>query len=117
MKILVVDDEELVRWFLERALRKSGHEVVTASNIFDASARLESDRIDVLILDLRMSDGNGIELIRKMEGLIQQPKVVVCSAFITPELEQEFRKKGLGILKKPFKLDELNRTVQQCLST
>jgi two-component system, NtrC family, response regulator PilR len=116
MKILVVDDEELVRWFLERALRKGGHEVLTASNISDASKRLETDRIDIVILDLRMSDGSGIELIRKMEKNKQYTKVVVCSAFITPELEQEFRKKKIAILKKPFKLDELNRTVQQCLT-
>jgi two-component system, NtrC family, response regulator PilR len=117
MKVLVVDDEELVRWFLERALRKSGYEVVTAANISDASAKLESDKIDILILDLRMPGGSGMELIRKMEGVVQQPKMVVCSAFITPELEQEFRKKGIGILRKPFKIDELNRTVQQCSRT
>lgn len=116
MKILVVDDEQLVRWFLDRALRKSGHEVITASNISEAFEKLNTEKIDMLFVDLRMSEGNGTELIEKMGKLTLKPKVVVCSAFITSELEEGFRNKGICILKKPFKLDELNSAVQQCLS-
>jgi DNA-binding NtrC family response regulator len=116
MKILVVDDEQLVRWFLHRALTKSGHEVITASDIFEASEKLDAEKIDILFVDLRMSEGNGTELLAKLESLTPKPKAVVCSAFITPEMEEEFKSKGICILRKPFKLDELNRTVQQCLN-
>jgi DNA-binding NtrC family response regulator len=115
MKIMVVDDEQLVRWFLNRALRKSGHEVITASSISEAFEKLDMEKFDMLFLDLRMPEGNGTELIEKMGQLNLKPKVVVCSAFITPELEEEFRHKGMCILKKPFKLDELNKTMQECL--
>lgn len=114
MKILVVDDEQLVRWFLDRALRKSGHEVVAVSNISEAFEKLQTEKFDMLFVDLRMPEGRGAELIEKMEKLIQKPRVVVCSAFITSEMEEEFRNKGLCILKKPFKLDELSSAVQQC---
>lgn len=62
-----------------------------------------------------MPDGNGRELIDKIANLALKPEVVVCSAFITPEMEQEFRNKGICILKKPFTLDELNKIVQQCI--
>jgi hypothetical protein len=41
-------------------------------------------------------------------------KVIVCSAFITPEIEEEFKGMGISVLKKPFKLDELNRAPQNC---
>ena len=112
---MVVDDEQLVRWFLNRALRKSGHEVSTVSSISEAFEKLATEKIDMLFLDLRMPEGYGTELIEKMGQLNQKPKVVVCSAFITPELEEEFRSKGICILRKPFKLDELNSTMQQCL--
>jgi len=115
MKILVVDDEQLVRWFLERALTKNGHQVSTASNIADASEKLNTEKIDVVFVDLRMPEGNGTELIEKLDTVTLKPKVVVCSAFITPELEEEFRSKGIYTLKKPFKLDELHSVVQQCL--
>lgn len=114
MKVLVVDDEQLVRWFLDRALRKSGYEVITASNIAEASSKLESKDIDILFIDLRMPEGNGTELIKKLGDRAQRPKIVVCSAFITAELEEEFRNSGIFILKKPFKLDELNTTLKKC---
>jgi len=115
MKILVVDDEQLVRWFLDRALKKSGHEVITASNIAEAAERLKTDAIEVLFLDLRMPEGSGVELIRQLGQPEKQPKIIVCSAFITPELEDEFKGKGICTLKKPFKLEELNETLKKCL--
>lgn len=115
MKVLVVDDEQLVRWFLDRALKKSGHEVITASNIAEAAEKLKTEKIDLLFVDLRMPDGGGVELIRQIEHVKQRPKIIVCSAFITGELEDEFRSKGICTLKKPFKLDELNDTLKMCL--
>jgi len=116
MKILVVDDEQLVRWFLDRALKKGGYEVITASNIAEAYEKLNREKIDILFVDLRMPDGNGRELIEKTANLTLKPKVIVCSAFITSEQEEEFRNNGMCILKKPFRLDELNRVVQQCIN-
>jgi DNA-binding NtrC family response regulator len=115
MKILVVDDEQLVRWFMERALRKTGHDVITASSIADAYEKLGSQDIDLLFIDLRMPEGNGLEVIKKVANSPGKIKVVVCSAFVTSELEEEFRDKGIHVLKKPFKLDELNTVVRNCL--
>jgi len=115
MRILIVDDEQLVRWFMDRALRKSGHEVVTAANILEAGARLDAGDIDLLFIDLRMPEGNGTELIKKVVNSPNQPKIIVCSAFITPELEDEFRSSGICILKKPFKLEELNNALRSCI--
>ncbi len=115
MKILVVDDEQLVRWFLDRALRKNGHEVVTAGNVEDAAVKLSSEAIDVLLVDLRMRGENGRELIGKVDIRGEKPKVIVFSAFITAELEEELRQKGVCVLRKPLMLDELNKAVQICL--
>jgi DNA-binding response OmpR family regulator len=114
MKILVVDDEHLVRWFLERALLKGGFEVVTASDLGEASEKLDAGAFDLVIVDLRMPGGSGIELIEKAEGLGRKPKIVVCSAFVTEELEEKFRCRGICILKKPFKLEELNDALADC---
>ena len=115
MKILVVDDEQLVRWFLDRALKKGGHDVITASNIGEASEKLDSENIDLLFVDLRMPEGNGTELIKKVGNMPKKPRVIVCSAFITTDLEEEFKNKGICILKKPFKLDELNYALKVCI--
>ncbi len=115
MKILVVDDEQLVRWFMERALRKGGHEVFTVSTVAEAYKTLAAQDIDLLFIDLRMPEGNGLEVIKKVASSPRKIKVVVCSAFITSELEDEFKYQGIHVLKKPFKLDELVTTVKNCL--
>jgi DNA-binding NtrC family response regulator len=115
MKILVVDDEQLVRWFLDRALRKNGHEVITAENVQDALAKLSAESIDVLLIDLRMPGESGTELVGKVDIRGKKPRVIVCSAFVNAELEEELRQKGACILKKPVLLDELNDAVQICL--
>lgn len=114
MKILVVDDEKLVLWFLDKALRKSGHEVITVSNIADAYVKLGSEDIDILFIDLRMPDGDGRELLKKLSDKPEKPKIVVCSAFITSELEEELKNRKIFFLKKPFKLDELRNTLEKC---
>jgi DNA-binding NtrC family response regulator len=116
MRMLVVDDEQLVRWFLGRALRKNGHEVIIASNVSEAIEKLGTEKFDMMFIDLRMPEGNGTELIAKVWTLAVKPKVVVCSAFISSDLEEEFKNKGIFTLKKPFKLDELNIVVQKCLN-
>jgi DNA-binding response OmpR family regulator len=53
MRILVMDDEQSIRRVLDRAPRKDGHEVVTPENVEDASVKLTSERIDVLLLRIR----------------------------------------------------------------
>jgi DNA-binding NtrC family response regulator len=113
MKILVVDDEQLVRWFLERALKKEGHEVLTISNITEAFEKLSSGDVDILFIDLRMPEGSGTDLLQKIRNISRKPKIVVCSAYITPELEKEFRDNGILILKKPFKIEELKNIIKK----
>ena len=115
MKILVVDDEQLVRWFLERALKKWGHEVVSVSNAKDAMSEITTSDFDILFTDLRMPEESGTKILNSLEGVENNNmKVVVCSAFITPELSQDFQGKGFLTLKKPFKLAELESTLDQC---
>jgi DNA-binding NtrC family response regulator len=115
MNILVVDDEQLVRWFLERALKKWGHEVNTASNIREAMKLIEEGGVDILFTDLRMPEGNGADMLDRLSDIAEkQPKVVVCSAFITADMAKEFKDRGFVTLKKPFKLSELQEAVMQC---
>ncbi len=115
MKILVVDDEQLVRWFLDRALKKGGHEVITASSAGEALEKLRTGRFDLLFMDLRMPEVSGTELIKQLGSLPYTLRVIVCSAYITADLEADFMRSGICILKKPFKLDELNRALEGCL--
>lgn len=116
-RILVVDDEQLVRWFLERALKKWGHEVISVGSSGEAVSQLKNSAFDIIFTDLRMPEGNGTDLIKVLREKPDGIKIVVCSAFITSELADDFKKKGILILKKPFKLAELENTLKLCSIT
>lgn len=111
-KALIIDDEDLILWFLERALKKRGYEVVIARNIREASEELNKGNFDIIFTDLRMPGGNGTELLGKMGEITQRARVIVCSAFINNELISIFKDRGIGILEKPFRLDELEEVLK-----
>ena len=114
MRILIVDDEQLVRWFLERALQKWGHDVLSAPNVSEAIELLGREKFDILFTDLRMPEGNGTHIISRVSELTDKMKVVVCSAFVTPEMAEDFKAQGIITLKKPFKLAELEDVLKLC---
>ncbi len=113
MNILVVDDEQLVRWFLERALKRKGHIVTVVSSVSKALDMIDRERFDLVITDLRMPEANGTILIEKLCEMPTPPKIIVCSAYITPELDAEYYKRGIVTLKKPFKLNELDSALER----
>ncbi len=111
MRVLVVDDEQLVRWFLERALKRWDYRVTSVSNVNDALAITDREDFDIVFTDLKMPEGKGEILVDKLSALPRRPHIVVCSAYITPELANSFRNRGILTLKKPFKLTELKETL------
>jgi len=113
MKILIVDDEQLVRWFMERALIKKGFEVKSASSVQSALDILEKEDFHIVFTDLKMPEENGAILVEKLRDTPHPPEIVVCSAYITSEADQHFRKMGVHTLKKPFKLKELEAILQE----
>jgi CheY-like chemotaxis protein len=113
--ILAVDDEELVRHFMQRTLRGAGYQVVLASNGFEALAllRVGEAAIDLVITDLRMPGMRGEELGVKIGQLPSPPPVLYVSASNEPppgDPEVQF-------LEKPFAPADLIRVVKQILST
>lgn len=81
-RLLIVDDEKTVRMMLEKALRKSDYEVVSASNGVDAYEILLTEKIDFCIIDYTMPYMNGLELIQLMqnnEGLKDIPFILLSA--------------------------------------
>lgn len=117
MNVLVVDDEQLVRWFLERALSKRGHDVTTTGSARDAMGLLQKGGYDVLFTDLKMPEEDGNSLIWKVLEDDRRPRIVVCSAFVTDEMAEDFRSKGIITIKKPFKITELEEALREIHSS
>lgn len=112
MKTLVVDDEMLVRYSIERILRKWGHSTINAENVSTARLALEAMTFDKVIVDLRMPGENGMVLIEELLGEGYLPEqLIVCSAFVSDDLEEDLNGRGVGIVRKPFTIDEFMEVV------
>jgi CheY-like chemotaxis protein len=112
--VLVVDDEVNLRFAIERGLRKAGHHADSASTVRQAIERLRSQPYDTVVTDLRMPGGDGLELIQWLGSYSPSTKILVVSAYITPEFRKEYgNQASIGILEKPVELAKLIELVEQ----
>jgi DNA-binding NtrC family response regulator len=104
LRILVVEDEYLMRWSLAEALRAAGHTVRQAADAAEAIRALrESPAVDVILLDCRLPDSDDLTLLCTIRCLAPRTPVVMMTAFGTPELFGRARELGVAdILTKPF---------------
>ncbi|MFP3929123.1 MAG: sigma-54-dependent transcriptional regulator [Desulfobacteraceae bacterium] len=115
-RILVVDDEQSMREFLEILLTSEGYEVALASNGTEAFSRLDQDAFDLIISDIRMKDIDGIEVLKKAKGIAPDAVVVMISAFATAETAVQAMKEGAyDYIPKPFKVREFKKIVKEAL--
>jgi DNA-binding NtrC family response regulator len=115
-RLLVVDDEKLIRGSLQRALAGLGYEVDAADSSAAALTALARTRFDLVVLDLKLPDGTGLALLRRIVGEAPDTKVVVITAHGTVETAVEAMKLGAyDFIKKPFELDEILTTASNAL--
>ncbi len=115
-RVLVIDDELSMREMLTIMLGKEGHEVVTAASRAEAARVLERGPVDLIVTDLRLPDGDGIEILRHVKAAAPETVVVVMTAYSTTETAVAALKLGAhDYLIKPFDVDELKIVVRNAL--
>jgi len=115
-RILVVDDEVGMVESLEIFLKKEGYIVDTATSGKEALERLKERHYDLLILDVRMEDIDGIEVLRRARNLSQDVTAIMISAYASPESAVNAMMEGAyDYLPKPFKIAELRRVIKEAL--
>jgi DNA-binding NtrC family response regulator len=108
MRILLVEDEKASRISLARTLAKQGDEVVVCETGIEGLARLEGERFDVVITDLRLPGADGMEVLRAAKTRDKECVVIMMTAFATVENAVEALKLGAhDYLMKPFIPEEL----------
>jgi two-component system nitrogen regulation response regulator GlnG len=115
--ILVVDDDAAIRTVVAQALRRDGHRVTTAATLAETEVQLAAAMPDVLISDVVLPDGNGLDMIERLVRNYPDLPVIVLSAQNT--LTTAVRSTEVGAyeyLPKPFDLDVLAHTVQSALA-
>lgn len=117
-RILVVDDEESIREFLEIMLKKEGFEVTCAEDGAKAKDILAKKSFDMVISDLQMPNMTGIELLKHVKDSYPDLVFMLITAFGTTESAVEAMKMGAyDYLTKPFKIDEVRLNIHNALRT
>jgi two-component system response regulator RegA len=107
-RILVVDDEEVFRQRLARALRDRGYAVSEASDLPDALAALDTPRLDRVVLDLRLPSGSGLELVAAVKRRHAEARIVVLTGYGSIATALDAMKLGAThYLMKPAGVDEI----------
>jgi DNA-binding NtrC family response regulator len=115
--ILVVDDEALIRWSLSERLKSEGYEVLEADTGRAALERV-GDGVDLVLLDYRLPDTDGVTVLRKIKEFDQDILVVLLTAYANVETAVEAMKLGAyHFANKPFNLDDVAATVARALET
>jgi DNA-binding NtrC family response regulator len=114
LRILVVEDEPLLRWALSESLGSAGH-VVTAAEDGAAALRALDDHagaIDVVLLDFRLPDSNDLALLQRVLHVAPGRPVVMMTACSTPELTRDALALGaFRVVDKPFEM----QAIEACL--
>jgi two-component system response regulator PilR (NtrC family) len=114
--VLIVDDERSMREFLRIALSRAGHEVTVAESPAAAKLAYDDRDFDLVITDLKMPTGSGLDVLDGVKAARPHTQVVVVTAFATPETAIAAMKRGAyDYLTKPFKVDEIIVVVERAL--
>ena len=114
LRILVVDDEPLIRWSIAETLGAAGHRVTEAE---DAASALQAMRTepdpDLVLLDFRLPDSNDLGLLAKIREMAPSSAVIMMTAYGTPDVTAGALELGVQkVLSKPFNMHDLEDVVR-----
>ncbi|HYS43685.1 MAG TPA: sigma-54 dependent transcriptional regulator [Geobacteraceae bacterium] len=115
-KIMVVDDEHLIRWSLEQNLMKQGYEVLTAGNGEDALKLVREEQPELVLLDIHMPGISGLEVLEKVKEFDDEIIVIMVTAHGGLETAVNAMRMGAyDYINKPFNLDEMGIVIKKAL--
>ena len=116
--ILIVDDEDLIRWSLRERLAHDGYAVTEAGTAAAALQQIAGGGIDLILLDYRLPDGDGLSVLRRSKEVSPDTQVILMTAYSTVENAVEAMRLGAyHYVNKPFNLDEVALLIEKALET
>ncbi|MFO1163510.1 MAG: ATP-binding protein [Reyranellaceae bacterium] len=111
LKILIVEDTTFIRRLMAQLLAIDGHEVIEAETLAQALERAHERRLDLVLLDLHLPDGDGLALLERWPSIRERPPVIVLTAAVTRETEDRVREAGATVLHKPIAAADLRLAI------
>ncbi len=112
LRIMVIDDENIVGKRLKPALEKTGDIVETFEEGKTALSRFDEEPFDIVVTDIRMEKINGIEILERILSKSSRTKVIIITGYATVEVAREALSKGaFDFIAKPFKPDDLRAII------
>jgi two-component system response regulator AtoC len=116
LRVLVVEDESLIRWSVSETLARAGHKVLEAGDAASAIRALAEtpEPVDVVLLDFRLPDSNDLTLLSKIRRITPDSSVVLITAFGTPEVTKGALDLGAyRVMCKPLDMQDIGPLVLQ----
>jgi len=115
-RILVIDDDDLIRSLFKEVLEEQGHTVVTADTSAKGLVHIMQRDFDLIFLDLKMSGTDGAEILREMRGVKNKLPVIIITGYPNSEMMDRAMKQGpLGVMLKPFGYSDIVTAVSSFL--
>lgn len=117
-KVLVIDDEEIMRLTLGEGLGDFGYDVETASDGLEGIKRLKEFRPDVILLDMRLRTENGLDIARKIKQIDEYVEIIIMTAYgdIKTAIEA-IRIGAIDYIKKPLDIEEIQVTISKAIAS
>jgi len=113
-KILIVDDEEHIRYLYSEELSEAGYEVITADSGENLIGRIKDEKPDLVVLDIKMVDYNGLDLLQDIRNNVYELPVVLCTAYDTFKEDIKSIAADFYVIKS-FDLTELKNKIAMAL--
>ena len=113
-KIMIVDDEDYIRFLYAEELRDEGYEVVTASSGFRIVEKIEKEKPDLVVLDIKIKEHNGLDILQTIKNRFEDLPVGICSAYDTFKDDIKSLAADFYVVRS-FDLDQLKNSIAASL--
>ncbi|OPX34550.1 MAG: two-component system response regulator [Desulfobacteraceae bacterium 4484_190.1] len=115
-KILIVDDEEHIRYLYSEELGEAGYEVITTDGGYQLLEMIEEEKPDLVVLDIKMVDYNGLDLLQDIRNKFYNLPVVLCTAYDTFKEDMKSIAADFYVIKS-FDLTDLKKKIKMALES
>ncbi len=116
--ILVIDDEESIRFTFCKFLAEKGNNVCTSKNLLDSLSKMKETIYDVIIVDIILSDGCGLDVLKKVDRNEVETQVIIMTAYPTMEtIDMSFKMHAADYIIKPIRQNELISSVNNIIQS